>query len=58
MEKEELLFMLEARTPSEMPLVYIVGAENCDVDLGRAQFYPHLKLCCKQAKKGSLASSS
>ncbi len=32
-------------TPSNMPVVYVVGAKKSDIDQGRAQLYPQLKVC-------------
>jgi hypothetical protein len=40
-----------ALTPSKMPVVYVVEAKKRDVDQGRAQLYPQLKLCYELAKR-------
>jgi hypothetical protein len=40
-----------ATTPSRMPVVYIVEAKKHNIDQGRAQLYPQLKVCYEEAKK-------
>jgi len=40
-----------ALTPSKMPAVYVVEVKKSDVDEGRAQLYPQLKLCYELSKK-------
>jgi hypothetical protein len=41
---------IHAKTPSKMPVVYIVEAKKSDADQGRAQLYPQLKFCYEQGK--------
>jgi hypothetical protein len=43
--------VIYALTPSEMPVIYIVEAKMNDIEQGRAQLYPQLKVCYELAKK-------
>jgi hypothetical protein len=43
--------VIYAYTPSMMPVLYIVEAKKNDIDQGRAQLYPQLKVCYEQAQR-------
>jgi len=43
--------VLHADTPSTMPVVYVVEAKKEDMNQGRAQLYPQLKVCHELARK-------
>jgi hypothetical protein len=43
--------VVHADTLSKLPVVYIVEAKKNDINQGRAQLYPQLKICHELAKK-------
>lgn len=45
--------MVYADTPSKLPVVYVVEAEKYDMDHGRAQLYPQVKLLRTGYKEGN-----
>ena len=47
----EMDMVIHAYTPSKIPVVYIVEAKKYDIDQGRAQLYPQMKLCHELARK-------
>ncbi len=47
----ELDMVIHAYTPTKIPVVCIVEAKKNDINQGRAQLYPQLKICHDLAKK-------
>jgi hypothetical protein len=43
--------VIAANIPMKIPIVYIVEARKMDMNQGRAQLYPQLKVCYELAKE-------